>query len=79
MVMAQQSLLLEALKTESINNIKGYQSEIQTFQRCKETFQAHPVSVAHFDLIVTMLRYKIEENYYDIEQFREWEKESCRV
>ena len=66
--------LLDYLKLMSLENIRDYQFEMSTFLRCKETTK-NPSTAARLDLIIFMTRYNIEENYDDIQRYREWEKE----
>jgi hypothetical protein len=71
-------VLLDALESMSIENIRDYQAEVGTYIRCREKTK-NPITAAYCDLIVTMTRYKIEENHEDVEKYRRWKKEYCRV
>lgn len=70
--------LLEALEAMSLENIRDYQDEIGIFCRCRESTK-NQVTAAHCDLNITMTRYKIEENYEDVEKYRRWKKELIGV
>ena len=66
--------LLTALEAMCLSNINDYNVEIGTFLKCKETTKNQETE-ARLDLIIFMTRYKIEENYEDIQRYREWKKE----
>ncbi len=66
--------LLDALGATSIENIKEYQKEIGFYGRLKERIK-NSNTRAHIDIILHLTRYKIEENYEDVERYRIWKKE----
>ena len=70
--------LLNALESESIDSIQEYNRDIGVYLKCADTFCDSMSIVANARLLMTMTRYKIEENYEDVTQYREW-KTTLRV
>lgn len=70
--------LFDALERMSIENIKDYQREMGFYKGLKERIK-NPKTIANIDLILHMSRYKIEDNYNDVERYRTWKKEYRRV
>ena len=66
--------LLDALEVMSLENIRDYHVEIGTYLKIKQNIK-NEQTIARIDLIIYMTRYKIEENYDDIQKYRGWKKE----
>jgi hypothetical protein len=70
--------LCDALEKEAMEDIKDLTTDIGVLLRCRETFKDRS-SVENTNVLIWMLRYKIEGNHDDITRWRSYKKESCRV
>lgn len=68
-----QTELLEALKAEALDTIKYCTGEIGFYLKEKEASKDTEATQL-IDYLIWRLRYKIEENYNDIERWRTYQK-----
>lgn len=70
--------LLDALESEARDSIKEANIEIGVFLKCKETFNTQYIKDMS-NYFITLAKYQIERDYDDIQKWREWRKEYCRL
>jgi hypothetical protein len=70
--------LIDALEAMSIENIKDYQREIGFYAGLKERAR-NQRTAENIGLIITMTRYKSEENHEDVIKYRGWKKKIIGV
>jgi hypothetical protein len=71
--------LLDALEAEAMEEIKDALEDIGLLMKHREAHKNNREVIDSTNVSLWMLRFKIEENHNDINRWRSYKKESCRV